>query len=553
MKKEIPTRATSDASKVKDALGLDTYLKGLADYIKECEMPMTISIQGDWGTGKTTFFNLVKARLEEEGTNIPIVEVNTWQFSVAGYENEMVYALIQSICNELEKLMPEEPETSNSFKNCISNIRTSISAMGPLAVKLPVAAVLENVLGSTVAENVLAYISEMGENVQQKESGIDAIDTLRENMKNAIAKVCETCDAKKLLVFIDDLDRLEPKSAVELLEGLKNFLDCDKCVFVLALDQKVVFRGVEAKYGKENGKDLGSKFFDKIIQLPFTLPMASYDISEYIEKLRPNDTWQTQERFLEVVECLTDKNPRTIKRLFNMLLLREKTEGIDSEDTNKKVLLLAILALSLKNDDAYKALVEQVNIENRPLKEYICQEKGDHDYADLKKIMDSVTNQIGDEEMAYQLLTKLIKGSVSTTAGEKLNVGNEIAPLFRKFSRLIRRNTRLENEEAENYKKIMTQTFTAKDGAYVRLSPNENKDSFNIILHDSEKKYNFYERIQQDNEFFVPASVKDIKSQKDKLLYRGSEHTVTIIDVGRQIDYYLLGHLYDEYIANMGC
>lgn len=55
----------------------------------------------------------------------------------------------------------------------------------------------------------------------------------------------------RLIVFIDDLDRLEPARAVEALEVLKNILECEKCVFVLAIDYNAVIRGVKEKYGND--------------------------------------------------------------------------------------------------------------------------------------------------------------------------------------------------------------------------------------------------------------------------------------------------------------
>lgn len=51
------------------------------------------------------------------------------------------------------------------------------------------------------------------------------------------------------MIFVDDLDRLVPSKAVELLEVLKLFLDCKQCVFVLAIDYEVVIRGAIKKYG----------------------------------------------------------------------------------------------------------------------------------------------------------------------------------------------------------------------------------------------------------------------------------------------------------------
>jgi len=88
----------------------------------------------------------------------------------------------------------------------------------------------------------------------------------------------------RILVYIDDLDRLQPIRAVELLEVLKIFFDYKNCVFVLAIDYNVVVSEVKSKYGTDITADKGRSFFNKIIQAPFKMPVAQYDISDFVQK-----------------------------------------------------------------------------------------------------------------------------------------------------------------------------------------------------------------------------------------------------------------------------
>lgn len=48
-----------------DNLHISNYIEGLSDFIRTCATPMTIALQGDWGTGKTSFMNLVIDHLEK--------------------------------------------------------------------------------------------------------------------------------------------------------------------------------------------------------------------------------------------------------------------------------------------------------------------------------------------------------------------------------------------------------------------------------------------------------------------------------------------------------
>ena len=61
-------------------------------------------------------------------------------------------------------------------------------------------------------------------------------------------------------------------------------MDCEGIVFVLAVDFDVVCRGVKAKYGDDMEGTKARQFFDKIIQLPFEVPVIQYEIKGIVKK-----------------------------------------------------------------------------------------------------------------------------------------------------------------------------------------------------------------------------------------------------------------------------
>ena len=151
-----------------------------------------------------------------------------------------------------------------------------------------------------------------------------ALEELKASLTDVVAERIARPDTDKVVVFIDDLDRLVPTKAVELLEALKLFLDIDHCVYIIACDYKVVARGLKEKFGEE-GDRKGKSFFDKIIQVPFKMPTRQYQTDKYIaallEKIGVPAEGRDVEMYRELVASSVGFNPRTMKRLFNSLLL----------------------------------------------------------------------------------------------------------------------------------------------------------------------------------------------------------------------------------------
>ena len=63
-----------------DKLGLIDYAEALSEFIKECETPITIGIQGDWGIGKSSLLNMIDKNLSE--ACFKKIWFNTWHFSL---------------------------------------------------------------------------------------------------------------------------------------------------------------------------------------------------------------------------------------------------------------------------------------------------------------------------------------------------------------------------------------------------------------------------------------------------------------------------------------
>ena len=343
----------SDSPTHDDKFSIENYINGLSNFIIECETPLTIAIQGDWGTGKTSIMYQVEKRLnpEKQDKKIQTIFFNTWQYSQFDMGNNLAVALITDLISELNV---EDSKKKQFFKK----------AKGALSKGLEYVNLDFGILnGEKLTEKFQDLIIGFGERT-------DDIKHLKENLQDIINDAIKENKSDRIVIFIDDLDRLVPEKAIELLEVLKLFLDCEHCVFVLAIDYNVVVKGAKSKYGKDLDDEKGKAFFEKIIQVPFTVPVANYDLQNFIrnslEKLdfkfnEKNGDKSIIETVTQLIRYTIGNNPRTINRLFNSVSLLTYINGnVDISDV-EKLMILTMVCFQLRFEEAYDYLLTVYN------------------------------------------------------------------------------------------------------------------------------------------------------------------------------------------------
>lgn len=324
-----------------DTFGISRYINGLCTFILHCETPMTISIQGDWGSGKTSMMNMVRAKLNE--SNVHTIWFNTWQFSQFQMQDNLAISMLGSLLSELD-----------CDKKKVKDLLGTLGNASRTALKI----LADNVAGGVVADK-------LGEIMGAPEvDSAEKIKEIKNDFQNAINKKLNSLNKEKAVIFIDDLDRLQPAKAVELLEVLKVFLDCEKCVFVLAVDYSVVTQGIKQKIGDSVDEEKGKSFFDKIIQLPFKMPVAQYDISNYIsdalKEMGIAYDEKSVKQYVGLIETSIGCNPRSIKRLFNTYMLLDiisQESSYSANDSKRRMILFAIICMQMEFDELYNFIV----------------------------------------------------------------------------------------------------------------------------------------------------------------------------------------------------
>lgn len=418
-----------DAPASEDKFEIKNYIDGISKFILTCNTPMTMSIQGDWGTGKTSIMELVRGKIEKDV--LDIIWFNTWQFSQFNMGDKLPFFLLNKLINEVSDNQNELKEKSLSIVKNLFEIGTTVLTGGITNGK---------------------FITEVIDN-----NVIEKIEKLKSTFEKLIQN--KVGEDGRVVIFVDDLDRLEPKKAVELLEVLKIFLDCKNCIFVLAIDYSVVVTGVKDKYGLNFDAEKGKSFFDKIIQVAFKMPIANYNIKQYIDKnLKDIDinvkNDYTLDKCVSLIRHSIGNNPRAMKRLFNsfyLLLCIANNDVIKTEDDI--LMLFSMLCMQSRYETLYNLVLENKsdidvefinalrNQESVILKSLKLK---DDEYEDILCFMDDVyslidkddNQNINDEELIT--FKKVLNFSGMTNTNNETSLTNNLWEYREKHRSIVR-------------------------------------------------------------------------------------------------------------------
>ena len=109
MKTGIIDEPVNYSKKENDRLGINDYANALKTFIEKTDTPMTVGIQGEWGSGKTSLMNRLWNELEgdEKNTKIECLWVNTWEHSLLKTPEEALISIVNDITNQISLLNPK--------------------------------------------------------------------------------------------------------------------------------------------------------------------------------------------------------------------------------------------------------------------------------------------------------------------------------------------------------------------------------------------------------------------------------------------------------------
>ena len=248
-----------------DKLELEEFAHRLTDFIITerhfVDEALIISLNGGFGSGKSTFFEMWQEYLEQESSQrFSVITLNAWE---ADFDRDALLAIISGFVKHFESRGHKtDTDTLKQFGGKVAKVALSLGNQ-----------IVRNKLGVDVCE-----AKEKAEPIKPglvAKACFEVYEDRQEAfrlLKNHLRTIIESQDTP-LIIMVDELDRCRPDYAVEYLETIKHIFDLKGLVFVLGVDSKSLSSSVKALFGSDLDFD---EYYRKFVHRRVSLPTLVY-------------------------------------------------------------------------------------------------------------------------------------------------------------------------------------------------------------------------------------------------------------------------------------
>lgn len=358
-----------------------TFVESIVEDIRHSQAPKTLAVTGYWGSGKTSILAQVYSNLL--GEKPPIFN------NVADDNEDGINPNYHGVWFEAWRYQ-HEPQPiialMHTMRQSFSRKRKLFDQVGKMLNVSTIAglSIFDGVIKTLSAGAVsgLDKIQSIGEKYE-KDNLLSQLPT--DQLNNALSTAIdhmltnlpEIGDGdRKCIIFIDDLDRCDAKTAKELLEGIKVHLNLENCIFVIAIDPEQLESSFKLEHAQlrntANMQDESchhaTEYLEKLCQDAHRLPIASQqNIADFVAKSL-NKIFQDEH--LEYIGIIAEikaelerqnylpANPRRLKMICNRLaaFIRKTTDEEQDQYHAQSLLFLASACVS------YREVYEMISV-----------------------------------------------------------------------------------------------------------------------------------------------------------------------------------------------
>lgn len=323
-----------------DKLDRKQYAEPLTQLVENTPDPFVLAVDGGWGTGKTSFLRMWCRHLEDRGHRC--LYFSAWKNDFAV---DPLAALVAELTADLEK---DSSPLSDRSQKILAELKKVANVLSRRFASAAIASSLyslwssrspnepderqqalenfSNAAGDVVSDAVGSYLA-----------GQRDLEKFRAALAELVAELSEVDPGdppKKVVLFVDELDRCRPLYAVELLERVKHLFEVPGVVFVLGLDSEQLAHSITVV----NGASFDAPgYLRRFLDLQWRLPDPPEDkigdlaIWAEVEKHSARLNLEDSPKPCLVLLCQAAKTParrviQTVSRL--VLVMRTLRKGV---------------------------------------------------------------------------------------------------------------------------------------------------------------------------------------------------------------------------------
>jgi len=388
-----------------DTLNRKETIIDLSKFIISTTEPFVFSINGSWGTGKTTFVKLWEAYLREE--------YDTHCLYFSAWEDDFSQEPLISILGELNEYIQDNFEDNSEIKDKFEQAKK----FGGKVFKRGVPAFLKGMTAGVLdfdkgVESSLGAISE--ETAKQLIEDYSKEKEIIEEFKERINDVLNLIDKEQpFIIFIDELDRCRPLYAIELLERIKHIFGIEKLIFVLSIDKTQLSESIKSQYGNIDTDNYLRRFIDLEYKLSnpkidvfCDVLCKQFELERILNEKGITINLNHHFSFLSIMKKMVvafDLSLRQVEQIFAKLNILFKIIKPRFYDTHLNIFIFLETLKSYNSNWYYEFITTGKNKEK--IKEILLPKLTDEDwYKDISVIIETLVDVVLKNETEYKKL-----------------------------------------------------------------------------------------------------------------------------------------------------
>ena len=338
---------------------LTRHLQVEADFV---EGSYVLSLNSEFGSGKSTFFEMWANKLRSGDYGLEVVYLNAGE---SDFQGDPLLAIVSALLDILK---------SKKTSKDIEQIKETAGKLCKFALSIG-NDVVQRFTGVDVIK--AGQYAESKGSIAQPEIGHACFQLyqerqeLFEKLKTLLRDLSDKSE-HSILMIIDELDRCRPNYAIEFLETIKHFFDISGLIFVIGVDKGQLASSAKALFGQQLVFDeYYRKFSHRDVNLPVkSQPMTEHFCRKLVEEYLSEESFRKKNRFYfakqdsyrteEIVDlCIAfSLNARQMHELF-----RITAHVLSTTEKSKSYLLWGwqigtffMTALSIKNRGLYERI-----------------------------------------------------------------------------------------------------------------------------------------------------------------------------------------------------